>query len=92
MAEESDWRLTIAKRLTGASFQWKMWYPPNERWDHDHCAACGAQFCNHETCNSFKEGYAISDEYHLGEDYEWVCKKCFDDLRDNLEWKVVPAD
>ena len=35
------------------------------------------------------EGYATTDAYKHGEDYEWVCKTCFDDLHDALGFSVV---
>jgi hypothetical protein len=26
------------------------------------------------------------DDYRLGAGYEWVCRQCFDDLKDDLGW------
>ena len=87
MVPEDDWRLVFAKRLEGASFCWKKWYPWSDTWDHDHCAGCGAKFCVGDGC--LTEGYAVTSDYELGEDYEWVCSSCFEALKDNLGWKAV---
>ena len=34
-------------------------------------------------------GYAISDAYKHGEDYEWVCEDCFKELSAAMEWKTL---
>ena len=69
---------------------WIKYYQLGEHWDHDHCAACGTMFCLHEKCDSQKEGYAVTEDYQLGEDYEWVCRSCFEELKDILDWKNAP--
>ena len=86
MVPEDDWRLDFAKgHLTGASFRWKKYYRWSETWDHDHCSACWATFSLHDGGDYLKEGYAVT----AGEDYAWVCAKCFDDLKDNLLWSAT---
>jgi len=35
------------------------------------------------------EGYATCRDYGLGAGYEWVCRKCFDDLKDDLGWAAA---
>ena len=37
-----------------------------------------------------KEGYATRADYPKGARYEWVCVKCFSELKDEMGWKSVP--
>jgi hypothetical protein len=90
MVSEDDWRLDLVRtHLTGVAFRWKKYYQWSERWDHDHCSACGATFSLGDGGDYLKEGYAVTADYKLGEDYQWVCAKCFEDLKDNLGWTAV---
>ena len=82
-----DWRIDIAAtHLKGAKFKRKKWTRWSEAWDHDHCAACGAKFAEFDAPDIQKEGYATTQEYKHGTDYDWVCLQCFDDLKDALGW------
>jgi hypothetical protein len=84
----ADWRIDNVKRLRGQSFRWKNYYAWSEGWDHDHCAACWAKFMADRE-DSLSRGYAVSEEYKLGLDYEWICADCFRDLADLMEWHVI---
>ena len=86
MVPEDDWRLDLVRHLTGASFRRKEYYRWSEKWDHDHCAACNATFSLHEEGACLKEGFGVTADYKWGEDYEWVCAKCFEEMKDNLGW------
>ena len=68
-----------------------MWVPLNEDWDHSHCAGCMTKFSLYDDGESLREGYAVTADYKLGEDYEWVCPDCFEALKDNLDWKVLES-
>jgi hypothetical protein len=35
------------------------------------------------------EGYATTDDYKFGADYEWVCIPCFNDLYKIMDWIVA---
>jgi len=86
MVAEDDWRLTNVRDLRGASFRWKEWHQPSPVWDHDHCVGCWAKF-SHQISDALKEGYAITAETSgNGEDYYWLCRSCFEDLKESLEW------
>jgi hypothetical protein len=88
MVPETDWRLAFgALHLRGARFHWKAWYPPSEDWDHDHCIGYSAKFMLHEGCLS--EGYAVTGHEKFRDDYHWVCKSCFEDLKENLGWQEI---
>jgi hypothetical protein len=86
MVAPDDWRIDFAKGLKGYSFRWKRYYRWSEEWDHDHCAACAATFA---LGYGLEEGFAVTEEYPHGADYDWVCKECFDDLREIMGWRVV---
>ncbi len=62
-------------------------YSPD--WDHDHCAACWAKFAEWGGPNILHEGYATTDKYELGEDYDWVCPNCFDELHVEMGWRLI---
>jgi hypothetical protein len=90
MVAEDDWRLSNASFLQGAAFRWKRWRQPSADWDHDHCVGCWAKFSLYEGDESLKEGYAITRETSThGEDYYWICRSCFDDLKERLGWSEV---
>ena len=84
-----EWRIDNVQRLRGQSFRWKDYYRRSESWDHDHCAACWAKFMLAEGC--LTQGYAVTQECDHGEDYEWVCDKCFRDLSEIMDWNIVTA-
>ena len=89
MPEKEDWRIDCCYRLEGHSFRRKPYYERSERWDHDHCTACSGKF-SLRIPGALTEGYAVTEEYEHGADYEWVCTKCFEELRETLSWNVVP--
>ena len=60
-------------------------YAQNPDWDHDHCEFCYAKFMVEDHPGVLHDGYATLD------DYRWICDQCFEDFRDEFEWKVVPA-
>jgi hypothetical protein len=33
------------------------------------------------------EGYAVTEAYEKGADYEWVCSSCFDVAKDKMSWR-----
>ena len=84
-----DWRIDLVENLRGEKLQWKKYRRYSENWDHDHCGACGAKFAEIPGYKILNEGYATTDAYPMGAEYEWVCKTCFDDLHDELEWTAI---
>lgn len=85
MSEDS--RIGPIKHLRGQSFKWKKYYQHSPTWEHDHCAACWAKFILAE--GGLDRGYAVSADYKHGEDSAWVCKQCFGELREAMNWKVI---
>ena len=67
---------------------------PGERplWDHDHCEACSAKFAQFEGPQIEHEGYTTCSDYKHGAGYAWVCKVCFEDLKDEMHWTLISDD
>jgi len=79
-----DWRLENLETnpdLLGAKFVRKPYRAYRPDWEHDHCAGCWARLIEPgveiEGEPSLHEGYAVTEEYPRGADYEWVCPSCF---------------
>ncbi len=90
MVNEEDWRLQRADRfIPGTAFRRKPYRAPSPKWDHDHCAACWAKFAEYEGPEYLHEGFAVTADYPKGEDYEWVCPECFEELKDQMSWVSV---
>jgi hypothetical protein len=81
-----QWRIENANHLKGVRLQLRRYTRRSETWDHDHCSACWAKFAEFDGPEIQHEGYATWRDYRLGAGYEWVCRKCFDDLKDDLGW------
>jgi hypothetical protein len=86
-----QWRIDNAKHLKGVRLQFRRYRRWSESWDHDHCSGCWAKFAEFDGPGIQHEGYATGDDYHLGAEYEWVCRECFEDLRNDLDW-TAPSD
>jgi hypothetical protein len=83
------WRIDNASHLKGLQLQLRRYERWSESWDHDHCAACSVKFAEHEGPDIQHDGYATCDDYPKGAWYEWVCRRCFDELRDDMLWSVT---
>ena len=82
----ADWRLQGQERyLRGVALAKHRYKKPREDWDHDHCAFCWAKFMVGEYPDALHLGYATEDDYH------WICNQCYEDFREQFEWKVVQA-
>ena len=88
---DKQWRIDNASRLRGLRLQFRRYTRWSENWDHDHCAACRAKFAECDGPDIQHEGFATCDDYSKGTLYEWVCRTCFDDLRDNMRWSATAA-
>jgi hypothetical protein len=98
-----DWRLDRGQEtyLSGATVVWKPYRAQNEEREHDHCEFCWAKFMD----PTFSEEHRTFIEEHpevrtagyttLGtrpereeSDY-WICEDCFNDFREQFDWRVV---
>ena len=85
-----QWRLENASHLQGLRLQLRRYARWSESGDHDHCSACWAKFAEFDGPEIQHEGYATGDDYKHGAGYEWVCRDCFDDLKDDMGWAASP--
>jgi hypothetical protein len=86
---DKQWRIDNAGNLKGLQLQFLQYAKPSEQWDHDHCAACWTKFAEFDGPDILHEGYATRHDYPKGARYEWVCQRCFDDLRDEMQWSAT---
>jgi hypothetical protein len=82
----ADWRLDQIRHLHGQKLVRKPYRRYSETWDHDHCAACSAKFSELDDPSHQHEGYATGPDYPKGPEYEWICIRCFDELKDETRW------
>lgn len=79
-----------ASTLRGAALRFRKYRRFSEEWDHDHCAVCWVKFAEWDGSNILHEGYATTAEYEWGgENYDWVCPRCFELLKSDMEWHLV---
>jgi hypothetical protein len=88
---DKDWRITNARHLKGQRLRFRRYTRWSDTWDHDHCAACWARFAEGEEPDIQHEGYVTGDDYPKGAGYDWVCKQCFTDLREDMQWSADPG-
>jgi hypothetical protein len=82
----TNWRIDNARSLRGLKLRRSRYAPPSERWDHDHCAACWAKFAEFEGPGILHEGYTTCEDYKHGAGYDWVCDRCFSELKEEMGW------
>jgi hypothetical protein len=87
MREENDWRLTNQQSyLHGVALRRRKYSPPNDEWEHDHCAFCWAKFMSGGGPEALREGYADEGERH------WICERCYEDFQDLFDWRVIQPE
>ena len=82
---EQDWRLRGQEEyLKGAELCRKHYVRYSDSWDHDHCEFCWVKFAEEDLIpDALHEGYATTDNYR------WICEQCFEDFKDQFEWRVL---
>jgi hypothetical protein len=78
----TDWRVDLAKHTKGATFTLKAYVRYSETGDHDHCEACTKKF-SQTIPGALRKGYATSDNYRR------ICADCFNDLKEQMGWKLT---
>jgi hypothetical protein len=85
-----QWRLDFAQHLQGVTLQYQRYRHRDRSSGHDHCAACWTKLAEFDIQ---REGYATCEDYahgaRRGARYDWVCRNCFDDLKEFMGWKLV---
>ena len=77
---KNDWRLTNQVNYLFRSTLKKVDFKKKLDNDHEHCEFCWAKFG--ESKDMLSSGYCTIDEYH------WICEKCFQDFREQFEWRL----
>lgn len=88
-AQWLQWRLDFAKGLEGVTLRYEKFQRWSPSWDHEHCAACSITFAEFDGREIQHEGYTTCEDYRHGARYEWICRTCFEDLRDLMGWKLA---
>jgi hypothetical protein len=57
---DKQWRIDNASRLKGLQLQFRRYARWSESWDHDHCAACWAEFAEFEGPDIQHEGTPLA--------------------------------
>jgi hypothetical protein len=86
---EDQWRIDNARHLKGLRLRFSRYTRWSASWDHDHGAACWAKFAEFDGPDIQHEGFTIDHDYKFGPRYDWVCQKCFTDLKAVMEWTVA---
>lgn len=89
---EHEGKLVLAECLRDQPLQFKRYSQWSEEWNHDHCVACGATFSELEGLEHLHEGWATTDAYDLGAEYDWLCQACVQELQLELGLTVVSSD
>ena len=88
-----DWRLQNleSQPLRGVRWVRKVYRVRRPDWTHDHCVGCWAKLMEPgvEGDDIIHEGYATTEDYTRGADYDWVCPSCYELFRDDMEWVDV---
>jgi hypothetical protein len=80
--QKDDWRLEGNEDLKGLELRFAKYKMPKPDWDHDHCEFCYAKLMEPGTPDTIPSGYVTKN-------LEWICPKCFDDLKDLFNWSVI---
>ena len=85
MPTDNEWRLTNQlSYMRAATLTWRVYEPPSESWDHDHCEFCFVKFLPPPVPEGTESaGYVTLDGGR------WVCKRCYDDFQFLFEWCVA---
>ena len=87
----ADERCEPIQRLKGLTLWRSTWVRPSGHWDHDHCAGCWATFSDRDAADVLRAGYTTGPDYSKGARYEWVCDRCFAELKDEMNWTIGGA-
>lgn len=86
---EFDWRLSYGSDfLRGAKLRWERYQAPDDVWDHDHCALCWQKFTEDDSPGVEHAGFVT----YIPDVLCWICRRCFDDLHEEMEWQIESPD
>ena len=84
MVSKDDWRrMGQENYLLEVELQHIEQYTPHsETWEHEHCSFCTEKISAYE--GNLHSGYCTTDS----DQSEWICPACFDDFKDEFQWKI----
>ena len=88
----SDWRLTGQDQYLKGTSLWLRAFKikaGKDDWDHEHCEFCWQKIVTREKIKEY-EAEVISDAYTNENEMRWICPKCFEDFKEQFEWKLQP--
>lgn len=83
-----DWRITNqGQYLTGVALHKRPFCIRNgrDKWDHEHCEFCWAKIVPVERVSEHPD--FICEAYATIEGNRWVCPKCYEDFKEQFQWK-----
>jgi hypothetical protein len=80
--------------LRGCNFSLQRFKQVGYHYDHDHCAACGKKLAEFDWPETEHEGYLTKLPVPpAGENQlTWICRQCFADFREALDWSVMTEE
>ncbi|HEU4973836.1 MAG TPA: hypothetical protein VFT50_02010 [Baekduia sp.] len=104
-AAPDDWRRQGQEDyLRGARLTWKRYQALSAQWEHEHCEFCWQKFLDAEYSPEHRRaleersddiepaGYTNLAAGDVPAGKWWICKRCFEDFADEIEWVVVESD
>ena len=84
MKTEDNWRLFGPDQyLHGLELTFRRYRPSSSSPISDHCEFCSRKFAVKAQGPEFQtEGYATANGFR------WICSDCFEDFKDEFEWRV----
>lgn len=83
-----DEHIEPIRHLRGLTLWRATWTRPSASWDHDHCAGCWTKFPDKDVSDVLHAGFTTGPDYAKGARYEWVCDRCFAELKDEMDWTL----
>jgi hypothetical protein len=77
--------------LRGVRFAFRQYRQYTVAWDHDHCSSCMAGFSEAYE-GDLHEGWTTTAEFEPGSEYEWLCDRCFQRFKVELDLREVEHD
>ena len=100
-----DWRRGWhVRNLEGLRLTWKRFQAYSATWEHEHCAFCWKKFLDESYSPAMRDhlqrpesediafGFTNLGRDDLPAGTYWICRACFDDFLEELEWTVEQSD
>lgn len=82
---KDDWRILWQPDfLYDIVLKYSCFKKPNDTCDHKHCQFCQARISEYP--EDLHWGYCTLDKEYWKQ--YWICEECFDDFKDDFNWKL----